>query len=373
MVKEKLKVTTILGTRPEIIRLSVLLGKFDQIFDHRLIFSSQNRQSFVGSNFFDELKLKQPNATMSNTSNSIAEFISALLVFVENEITQHRPDAVVILGDTNTSLAALIVKKYGIPVYHLEAGNRSFDANVPEELNRKIVDHVSDFNLAYSQQALQNLLREGLPTRNTIVIGSPLREVIELNRERIKASEILKSFKIKSKEFFLVSAHRQENIDDAARLSALIDTLNAVAETFSKPLIISTHPRLQSMLGKGNYKRHEQLKFVEPLGFIDYCKLQSEAHAVLSDSGSIAEESAILGFKALTMRDSMERPEALEAATIELTGLDSARVIAAIERLESTEKVISVPSDYQITNTSERVINFILSTHHVRDFWSGIR
>jgi UDP-N-acetylglucosamine 2-epimerase (non-hydrolysing) len=373
VVKEKLKVTTIVGTRPEIIRLSVLLGKFDQIFEHRLIFSSQNRQSFVGSNFFDELKLKQPNSTMSNTSNTVAEFISALLVFVENEIIQHRPDAVVILGDTNTSLAALIVKKYGIPVYHLEAGNRSFDANVPEELNRKIVDHASDFNLAYSQQALLNLLREGLPTRNTLVIGSPLREVIELNRQRIKESEILKSLKIKSKEFFLVSAHRQENIDDVARLSALIDTLNAVAEKFTKPLIISTHPRLQSMLEKGNYKRHEQLKFVEPLGFIDYCKLQNEASAVLSDSGSIAEESAILGFKALTMRDSMERPEALEAATIELTGLDSARVIAAIERLESTDKVIPVPSDYQITNTSDRVINFILSTHHVRDFWNGIR
>lgn len=373
MKREKLKVTTLVGTRPEIIRLSVLLGRFDQLFEHRLVFSSQNRESFVGSNFFRELELKQPDSIMTNVSNSASEFISSLFLFVENELIHCRPDALVILGDTNTSLAAIIAKKLGIPVYHIEAGNRSFDANVPEELNRKIVDHISDFNLAYSQHALQNLLHEGLPTRNSIVIGSPLREVIECNRERIESSEILKFLKVKPKEFFLVSAHRQENIDNPVRLAALMNTFNEIAGEFNKPLIISTHPRLQSMLKKGKFIQHEGLNFVEPMGFADYCKLQLEAAAVLSDSGSISEESAILGFRAVTIRDSMERPEALESGTIVLAGLNSDRVLAAIQRLISDKSSIPVPNDYQISNTSDRVINFILSTHHVRDFWSGIR
>lgn len=373
MTKNKLKVTTILGTRPEIIRLAVLLSKFEEEFDHRLVFTAQNRQSFVGSDFFTELGLKRPDSIMENSTKSAAEFMAALFVFIENEVMQNRPDAVVILGDTNTSLCAIVLKKLGVPVYHLEAGNRSFDANVPEELNRRIVDHTADFNFAYSQYAYQNLVREGLHPRNSVVIGTPLREVLEHYRPQITSSGALSNLGLLSNSYFLVSAHRQENIDNPRRLSALIGTLNNIAKQFQKPIIVTTHPRLEVMMSKAEIEVHPLIKFLKPFGFIDYCNLQCNAVLVLSDSGSISEESALLNFKALTLRDSMERPEALEAGTIEMTGLESDQVIAAIDRTLTLNSQVAIPIDYQITNTSERVINFIRSTQHVRDFWSGIR
>jgi UDP-N-acetylglucosamine 2-epimerase (non-hydrolysing) len=370
---KKLKVTTILGTRPEIIRLAVLISKFEEVFNHRLVFTAQNRQSFVGSDFFEELGLKRPDNNLENSTNSAAEFMAALFVFIENEVKQNRPDAVVILGDTNTSLCAIVLKKLGIPVYHLEAGNRSFDANVPEELNRRIVDHTADFNLTYSRYAYQNLLREGLHPRNSVVIGTPLREVLEYYKPQIQSSTVLSSLGLIRNSYFLVSAHRQENIDNPQRLRELLSTLNNIAEHFQKSVIVSTHPRLEAMMSKFEIKRHPLIQFLKPFGFIDYCSLQSNAILVLSDSGSISEESALLNFKALTLRDSMERPEALESGTIEMTGLKSDRVMAAINRAISSNSGVALPDDYQISNTSERVINFIHSTHHVRDFWSGIR
>lgn len=373
MKKTKLKVTTILGTRPEIIRLSVLINKLENLFDHRLIFTSQNRQSFVGLDFFDELSVRKPDSLMKNDSTSTAEFLSLLFVHIENEVKNHRPDVVVILGDTNTALCSIVLRKLGIPIYHLEAGNRAFDENVPEELNRKLVDRTADFNLAYSQQAFQNLIREGLPARNSIVIGTPLREVIEFYRPQIDSSRIVETLSLSSNSFFLVSAHRQENIDNTERLTKLITTLNKIAEKFQKPIIVSTHPRLEAMMGKGEFKQHPLIRFMKPFGFFDYCKLQSNASLVLSDSGSVSEESAILKFRALTLRDSIERPEALESATIEMTGLLSEHVIPAIERALSNNAPVASPDDYEILNTSDRVINFILSTHHLRDFWAGIR
>lgn len=373
MNESKLKVTTILGTRPEIIRLAVLLSKFEEEFDHRLVFTAQNRQSFVGSDFFGELGLKRPDKIMENSTKSAAEFMAALFVFIENEVMQNRPDAVVILGDTNTSLCAIVLKKLGIPVYHLEAGNRSFDANVPEELNRRIVDHIADFNFAYSQYACRNLVREGLHPRNSVVIGTPLREVLEFYKPEIESSKVLSNLGLLGKSYFLVSAHRQENIDNPLRLLMLISTLNAIAEKFQKPVIVTTHPRLEVMMNRSEIEANPLIKFLKPFGFIDYCNLQCNAAMVLSDSGSISEESALLNFKALTLRDSMERPEALEAGTIEMTGLESERVIAAIDRTLAWDSQVAIPIDYQITNTSERVINFIRSTQHVRDFWAGIR
>lgn len=368
-----IRVTTILGTRPEIIRLSEIIKKFDLHFTHRLFFSSQNRESFVGTNFFDELGVRQPDVIAENDSTSTAEFLALLLVQIERELIQNRPDAVVILGDTNSSLAAIVVKKLGIPIYHLEAGNRSFDPNVPEEVNRKIVDHIADFNLAYSRKAELNLLSEGLNSRNCIVIGTPLREVVQVNKNRIEQSEILSALSLKAKDYFLVSAHRQENIDNPERLAGLLKTLNAVANEFNRPVVVTTHPRLKVMLNKTSIETNTLINFVTPLGFADYCKLQLNARVVLSDSGSISEESALMNFKAITLRDSMERPEALESGSILMSGLNASRVIQAIRYLEKSSEVVPVPDDYLIENSSERVLNFIQSTFHVRDFWSGRR
>ena len=372
-IQGRIRVTTILGTRPEIIRLSEIIKKFDFYFSHRLFFSSQNRESFVGMSFFEELGVRPPNVIMENQSTSTAEFLGKLLAEVERELLDNRPDAVVILGDTNTSLAAIIVNKLGIPIYHLEAGNRAFDPNVPEEVNRKIVDHISDFNLAYSRKAESNLLNEGLDSRNCIVTGTPLREVIEANREKINRSKILSVLSLKTDEFFLVSAHRQENIDTAERLSELVKTLNAVADSFNYPVIVTTHPRLKVMLNKTKLEANPMIKFVTPLGFADYCQLQINAKVVLSDSGSISEESALLNFKAITLRDSMERPEALEAGSILMSGLNSLRVIEAIKFMGNSVRPVQVPDDYLVLNTSDRVLNFIQSTFHVRNFWSGRR
>lgn len=369
----KIKVTTILGTRPEIIRLSEIIKKFESSFSHRLFFTSQNRESFVGMDFFKELGFRNPDYILENTSSTTGEFLALLLVEIEKELIVNRPDAVVILGDTNTALSAIICRKLGIPIYHLEAGNRSFDSNVPEEVNRKIVDHIADFNLAYSRHAESNLLNEGLLPRNCIVIGTPLMEVIDANRSRIDNSKVLEKIGIEPKNYFLVSSHRQENIDSPVRLAELVKTLNAIAERYQMPVVVTTHPRLKSMMAKGSFKLHELVNLVTPLGFIDYCNLQINSQVVLSDSGSISEECALLNIRAVTLRDSMERPEALEAGTILMSGLSAERVISAIDLLQSSPLVTPIPEDYQINNTSERVIKFLQSTYHVRDFWAGRR
>jgi UDP-N-acetylglucosamine 2-epimerase len=369
----KIKVTTILGTRPEIIRMSEVIKKFEANFSHRLFFTSQNRESYVGMDFFKELGFRNPDHIVENTSSTTGEFLALLLVEIEKELIANRPDAVVILGDTNTALSAIICRKLGIPIYHLEAGNRSFDSNVPEEVNRKIVDHIADFNLAYSRHAESNLLNEGLLSRNCIVIGTPLREVIDANRSRIDNSKVLKDIGIEPQNYFLVSSHRQENIDSPVRLAELVKTLNTIAERYAKPVVVTTHPRLKSMMAKGTFTLHKLVNLITPLGFIDYCNLQINALVVLSDSGSISEECALLNIKAVTLRDSMERPEALEAGTILMSGLNAGRVTSAIDLFQSSSTRISIPEDYLISNTSDRVLKFIQSTYHVRDFWSGRR
>lgn len=371
--KGRIKVTTILGTRPEIIRLSEIIKKFEFHFSHRLVFTSQNRESYMGMNFFEELGFRTPDNLLKNTSSTPGEFLAILMIEIEKELIANRPDAVVILGDTNTSLSAIICRKLGVPIYHLEAGNRSFDLNVPEETNRKIVDHIADFNLAYSRHAESNLLNEGLQSRNCIVIGTPLREVINANRSRIDESKVLEDIGIEPQNYFLVSSHRQENIDSAVRLAEFVKTLNQVALRYGKPVVVTTHPRLRSMMDKGSFELHKLVNLAPPFSFSDYCNLQMNSIVVLSDSGSISEESALLDFKAVTLRDSIERPEALEAATILMSGLNADRVTSAIDLLQSTSTQISIPEDYEIGNTSERVLKFILSTYHARNFWSGIR
>jgi UDP-N-acetylglucosamine 2-epimerase (non-hydrolysing) len=369
----KTRVTTVLGTRPEMIRLSSIISRLDEVFDHRLLNTSQNYDPLLSKIFFDEMKIRKPDSVFEIKSDTLGTFLGHLFIEIEKEFDEFPPEALVILGDTNSSLAGIIAKRRGIPVYHLEAGNRSFDDNVPEEINRKIVDHFSDFNLAYTTHAKENLIREGLSPRNIIIIGSPLCEVLSNYKNQIENSNILNSLKIKAHEYFLVSAHRQENIDDPLRMLQLIDGLNGVAEKYNVPIIVSTHPRMRSKIDNQSIEIHRAIQFHKPFGFFDYNKMQKEARIVLSDSGSVSEESAILGFPAITIRDSIERPEALEAGSIIMSGITRKGMLEAITILENTPSSQNVPQEYLIPDSSNRVVRFIASTVHQHSFWSGLR
>jgi UDP-N-acetylglucosamine 2-epimerase len=369
----KTRITTVLGTRPEMIRLSSIISRLDEVFDHRLINTSQNYDPLLSKIFFDELQIRKPDAVFDIKAATLGTFLGNLFIEIEKEFDEFPPAALVILGDTNSSLSGIIAKRRGIPVYHLEAGNRSFDANVPEEINRKIVDHFSDFNLAYTTHAKENLMREGLSPRNVIVIGSPLCEVLSKYKDQIENSKILDKLHLKTKEYFLVSAHRQENIDDPKRLSQLIDGLNGVAEKYNVPVIVSTHPRMKSKIDAQSIEMHPAIQFHNPFGFFDYNKLQKEARIVLSDSGSVSEESAILGFPAMTIRDSLERPEALESGSIIMSGITRKGILEAILIVENSPPSQKVPQEYLIPDSSTRVVRFIASTVHQHNFWSGLR
>jgi UDP-N-acetylglucosamine 2-epimerase (non-hydrolysing) len=373
MKTDKLRISTFVGTRPELIRLSEIIKKFDEVFDHRLIHTGQNYSPSLSKIFFKDLAIRQPDLYLDLINESVGGFLGQLFKLTEEEFISNRPDALVILGDTNSALISIIAKRMSIPVYHLEAGNRSFDSNVPEEINRKIIDHSSDFNLAYTETAKNNLLREGIHPRNITVIGSPLKEVIEIALKKVKNSTVLEDLKIKTKEFFLVSAHRQENIDSESRLTELISSLNDISEEFKSPVIVSLHPRLRDRIQSSNTTFNSHVKLVEPFNFTDYLKLQISARLVLSDSGSISEECAILGIKGLTLRNSMERPEALDSANINLAGINSKTILQNIRIIEKQEISKTLPIEYQIPDTSTRVVNYISSTVHQYKFWSGIR
>ena len=370
---KKLRITTLLGTRPELIRLSLIIQRLDHLFEHRLVHTGQNSDSNLSSIFLSELKFREPDLHLKFSNSSLGEFLGNLFPAIEIEFETNPPDALVILGDTNSALVGIIAKRKGIPVYHLEAGNRSFDQNVPEEINRRIIDHFSDFNLAYTQNSKDNLLREGLHPRNLSVIGSPLCEVLTHYRNEIDSSTVLNNLKIKPEEYFLVSTHRQENVDNATRLTELIDSLNQIAIQYKLPIIISTHPRTRSKLNSLDIKINELLQFHPPFGFFDYCKLQKNARIVFSDSGSISEEAIILGFKAITLRDSMERLEALESGSVIMSGLTRQGVLESIKVIESSASSRFPPSEYLISDTSTRVVNFITSTINQHIFWSGLR
>ncbi|CAN2173615.1 WecB UDP-N-acetylglucosamine 2-epimerase [Candidatus Nanopelagicaceae bacterium] len=370
---KKLKVTTIVGTRPEIIRLSSTIKLLDKYFIHRLIHTGQNPAAFMKDIFFKELGIRRPDTEIQLENLSLGSNLASIFIEVEKELSINRPDAVVVLGDTNSCLSVIIAKRMQIPVYHLEAGNRSFDLNVPEEINRKLVDHSSDFNLVYSEHARRNLLNEGISARNICLIGSPMNEVINQNMQAIQDSMILDRLKLQKDKFFVVSAHRQENIDDEMRLTKLIGMLNEVAVEYKFPIIVTAHPRIKEKLGKSQISINEKILFIEPLGFLDYCKLQLNSLLVISDSGSVSEESVILGFKALTLRDSMERPEALEAGSILMSGINSKSLVNSISFILESEKASGPPGEYAIDDSSRRTINFILSTVHNYRFWTGIR
>ena len=367
------KVTTILGTRPELIRLSCILEKLDKVYSHTVIHTGQNSDASLSEIFIRELGIREPDVFLGIPTGTFGEFTANLFSSIEKEFEKNPPDAVLILGDTNSALAGIVAKRRGIPVYHLEAGNRSFDSNVPEEINRKIVDHFADYNLAYTQNAKANLIQEGLHPKTLTVIGSPLGEVLSKYRSKIDASDVLKRLNLEPNCYFLVSAHRQENIDSPSRLKVVIESLNWIADEFKLPIVVSTHPRMRDKIDKSNSKIADEIQLHQPFGFLDYNKLQLNAKAVLSDSGSVSEESAILGFPAVTIRDSMERPEALETGSIIMSGISITGISEALNILFNLPQAISQPHDYQTLDTSTRVINFIASTIHSHHFRVGLR
>ena len=369
---KKIKVTTIVGTRPEIIRLSEIIKKFDTVFNHRLIHTGQNPSPQLKDIFFEDLDLRAPDLYFGGDHTSLGSFLSKLFVGIENEFVANKPDAVVILGDTNSALSAILAKRFGIPVYHLEAGNRSFDQNVPEEINRRIVDHTSDFNLVYTELARNNLISEGLHPRKIALIGSPLYEVISTHKEKIYNSKILDNLGLKRNQYVLVSAHRQENIDYKFRFQQFISTLEEVSKVYKLPVLVSTHPRTKKQIDSNKVLKDKNIIFHNPFNFSDYNHLQKNAMIVLSDSGTISEESAMLGFKAITIRDSMERPEALEAGSIVMSGTNPNHIIQVIDMVLKSERSQNIPTEYLFKDSSSRVVNFIVSTVHQHKFWNSL-
>jgi len=377
---EKLTVITVVGTRPEIIRLSRVIPLLDKHFKHIFVNTGQNKDPMLSKVFFDELNIRTPDIYLDVDTSTLGSVLGDTLAKIEKVFLEHKPDAVLILGDTNSSISAVLAKRMHIPVYHMEAGNRSFDENVPEETNRRLVDHVSDFNLPYTEHARRNLLAEGVSPRRIMVSGSPMREVLDSYMQRIQASKILQTLDLEPQKYFLVSAHRQENVDSPDRLKDLLETLKKVHETWGLPIMVSTHPRTRKQLESiHGYKETKGVVFHEPFGFIDYNKLQLNAKCVLSDSGTISEESIILGFPAIIIRDSMERPEALEFGGIVMTGLKAANVIAGIRSITEdgsyTNKTSSqfMPAGYEVNDCSTRVVRFMLSTVSRHHEWAGIR
>ncbi len=374
-----LKVMTVVGTRPELIRLSRVISRLDETVDHVLVHTGQNYDYTLNEVFFRDLGIRKPDHMLGVDTASLGRVLGGTLAAVEEVIIAERPDALLVLGDTNSCIAALMARRMKVPVYHMEAGNRCFDLNVPEETNRRLVDHVSDFNLVYTEHARRNLLAEGLHPRRIIKTGSPMREVLNAYREGINASTILTDKGLEEGKYFLVSAHREENVDSPERLTALLACLTGVHDQFGLPVFVSTHPRTRKRLeALPDWSAPDGLIFSEPLGFNDYNRLQVGAACCLSDSGTIAEESSILGFPAVTLRDSIERPEALDTGAIMMTGLSVADCVAAVRvAMNSGHQRDGVsditPDDYLIDNTSERTVKFILSTARRHHDWAGIR
>ena len=372
-----MKVMTVLGTRPEIIRLSRVIARLDQTVDHVLVHTGQNYDHSLNQVFFDDLELRSPDHYLDVDTSSLGRVLGETLIRTEEVLLAERPDAVLVLGDTNSCIAALMAKRMRIPVYHMEAGNRCFDENVPEETNRRLVDHVADFNLVYTEHARRNLLAEGLHPRRILLTGSPMREVLEHFRPRIESSDVLDRLGLHERRYFLVSAHREENVDSPERLRMLLDCLTAVRERWQLPVVVSTHPRTRKRLeGLDGGNSIEGVEFMEPFGFHDYNRLQLSAACVLSDSGTISEECSILGFPAITLRDSIERPEALDTGTILMAGLNRADVLECVEvvtREFTTATDRTLPAGYEVVNTSERVVRFIVSTAGRHHEWAGIR
>ncbi len=366
-MKSKLKVMTVVGTRPEIIRLSRVMAALDnsQAIEHIIVHTGQNYDYELNQIFFDDLKIRKPDFFLNAAGATATETVGQILIKIDPLLESEKPDAFLVLGDTNSCLCAIPAKKRHIPIFHMEAGNRCFDQRVPEETNRKIVDHVSDINLTYSDIAREYLLREGLPADRIIKTGSPMFEVLHHYLPTIESSTVLTRLNLIEDQFFVVSAHREENINSEKNFSGLMESLNLIAEKYNYPIIVSTHPRTRNMIEKKNIQMHPLVQFLKPLGFNDYNALQMRSFAVLSDSGTISEESSTLNFRALNIRDAHERPEAMEEASVMMVGLRSERIMQALVHLENQkigkERNLRSVADYSMPNVSEKMVRIILS------------
>lgn len=364
---KKLRVLTIVGTRPEVIRLSRIIDKLEKFCDHVLVHTGQNFDYELNQVFFDDLNIRKPDHFLNsaNGSSTAASTIANVIAMVDEVLVHEQPDAVLILGDTNSSLAAIPAKRRKVPVFHMEAGNRCFDQRVPEEINRRIVDHIADINLTYSGIARDYLLREGLPPDQVIKTGSPMYEVLQYNMPEIMASNVLTQLKLDISDYFLVSTHREENIDSNKNFSNVAKILNMLAEDNDCPVIVSTHPRTRKRIAGSGLTFHPKVKLLQPLGFHDYVNLQMNAKVVLSDSGTITEESSILNFPALNLRETHERPEGMEEGAVMMVGLDAERVKQAMAILLSQprgeDRILRIVDDYNISNVSEKMVRIIHS------------
>ena len=370
------KVLTVVGTRPEIIRLSSVIHLLDATCDHVLVHTGQNHDRQLSDVFFADLGLRRPDHHLEVDTSSLGSVLGGILMRVERVLRDERPDAVLVLGDTNSAIAALIAKRMRIPVFHMEAGNRSFDENIPEETNRRMVDHLADYNLVYTEHARRNLLAEGIHPSRILLTGSPLREVLDAHADAIRASDVLSRLGLAADGYVLVSAHREENVDEPERLLALLAAVQAVGDAHDLPVLVSTHPRTRRSLNGLDESAWPRLRFHEPFGFHDYNALQRSAFVVLSDSGTISEESVMLGFPAVTLRDRIERPEALDTGSMITAGVQTAPVLEAVafaRRSADTTDRTGGPADYAVADTARRVVAFILGTAHTHHATAGIR
>jgi UDP-N-acetylglucosamine 2-epimerase len=370
---EKLKVMTVVGTRPEIIRLSCVMQKLDEseAIDHVLVHTGQNYDYELNEVFFEDLSLRKPDYFLNAAGGNATTTAGQILINIDPVLEKVKPDAFLVLGDTNSCLCAIAAKKRHIPVFHMEAGNRCFDQRVPEETNRKIVDHVADINLTYSDIAREYLLAEGLKPDRVIKTGSPMFEVLNKFLPKVHRSEVLKKMSLKEGSYFVVSAHREENINNGSNFSNLTKVLNKIAEEYNLPVIVSTHPRTRKMIEKQNISFHQKIILSKPLGLTDYLALQINSKAVLSDSGTISEESSILNFRALNIREAHERPEAMEETSVMMVGLNPERIMQGLKQLEyqkkGAERTFRLVADYSMPNVSDKVVRIILSyTDYIR-------
>ena len=388
MKKSNLKVVTIVGTRPEIIRLSSTIKLLDQHLTQVLVHTGQNYDYELNEIFFKDLSLRKPDHFMGIDTSSLGATVGDIFRKSEEILQKEKPDALLVLGDTNSCLSAYMAKRMHIPIFHMEAGNRSFDFNVPEEINRRIIDHIADFNLVYTEHARRHLLSEGLQHRRIYLTGSPMNEVLNDNMEKINKSDIIaqinskfpaKSQQLKAKSYFVVSVHREENVDNEENLKKILKVLNQLAQEYKVPIIVSTHPRtrkrLESLTNSQQLKANSNIHFLKPFGFTDYIHLQMNALCTLSDSGTISEESAILSFPAISLRQSMERPEAQDAGTIILSGFDPEIVLSSVRTViteHQQRKYENIAPDYTITDTSWRVLKLILGNTKLSNKWWGV-